>query len=79
MVIWTTTPWTMPGNRAIAYGPEIDYALVRVDSGGRGQPCARPASVLLVALALLPQVAEATGIATHHVLRVRQGRGAGRA
>ena len=36
VVIWTTTPWTMPGNRAVAAGPEIDYALVRVDGvGGR--------------------------------------------
>ncbi len=35
VVIWTTTPWTMPGNRAIAAGPEIDYALVRVDGVGR--------------------------------------------
>ena len=26
VVIWTTTPWTIPGNRAIAYGPDIDYA-----------------------------------------------------
>ncbi|TNE40275.1 MAG: isoleucine--tRNA ligase [Alphaproteobacteria bacterium] len=25
IVIWTTTPWTMPGNRAIAYGTDIDY------------------------------------------------------
>jgi isoleucyl-tRNA synthetase len=24
-VIWTTTPWTIPVNQAIAYGPEIDY------------------------------------------------------
>ena len=27
VVIWTTTPWTMPGNRAIAAGAEFDYAL----------------------------------------------------
>jgi isoleucyl-tRNA synthetase len=26
-VIWTTTPWTIPVNQAIAYGPEIDYVL----------------------------------------------------
>lgn len=26
-VIWTTTPWTIPGNRAIAYGAELDYGL----------------------------------------------------
>lgn len=28
-VIWTTTPWTLPANQAIAVHPEIDYALVR--------------------------------------------------
>ncbi|GAA5265866.1 isoleucyl-tRNA synthetase [Acidiphilium sp. MT5] len=28
--IWTTTPWTIPGNRAIAYGPEIIYQWVEV-------------------------------------------------
>jgi isoleucyl-tRNA synthetase len=27
-VIWTTTPWTIPVNQAIAYGPEIEYVLV---------------------------------------------------
>jgi len=30
IVIWTTTPWTMPGNRAVAYGDDIDYAVVEV-------------------------------------------------
>ena len=29
-VIWTTTPWTIPVNQAIAYGAEIDYILVEV-------------------------------------------------
>ena len=27
VVIWTTTPWTIPGNRAIAYSPNIAYGL----------------------------------------------------
>ncbi|WP_417841776.1 isoleucine--tRNA ligase [Terasakiella sp.] len=30
IVIWTTTPWTMPGNRAISYGNDIDYAVYEV-------------------------------------------------
>ncbi|MQT13045.1 isoleucine--tRNA ligase [Segnochrobactrum spirostomi] len=30
VVIWTTTPWTIPGNRAISYSPKIDYALYEV-------------------------------------------------
>jgi isoleucyl-tRNA synthetase len=29
-VIWTTTPWTIPVNQAIAYGPDINYYLVRL-------------------------------------------------
>ena len=29
-VIWTTTPWTIPVNQAIAYGPEVEYAIVRL-------------------------------------------------
>ncbi len=30
IVIWTTTPWTMPGNRAISYSHKITYGLYRV-------------------------------------------------
>ena len=30
-VIWTTTPWTLPGNMAIAFNPDFDYALVKAD------------------------------------------------
>ena len=29
-VIWTTTPWTIPVNQAIAYGPEVEYVAFRV-------------------------------------------------
>ena len=28
MVIWTTTPWTLPANRALSISPELDYSLV---------------------------------------------------
>jgi len=27
-VVWTTTPWTIPVNQAIAYGPDVDYVLM---------------------------------------------------
>lgn len=30
-VIWTTTPWTLPANRAIAMHADLDYALVQVE------------------------------------------------
>ncbi|TIX53532.1 MAG: isoleucine--tRNA ligase, partial [Mesorhizobium sp.] len=30
VVIWTTTPWTIPGNRAVNYSPRINYGLYEV-------------------------------------------------
>jgi isoleucyl-tRNA synthetase len=30
VLIWTTTPWTIPGNRAISYAPKIEYGLYQV-------------------------------------------------
>ncbi len=32
VVIWTTTPWTIPQNRAVCFSPEIPYGLYRVDT-----------------------------------------------
>ncbi|MDS4011455.1 MAG: isoleucine--tRNA ligase, partial [Defluviicoccus sp.] len=34
VVIWTTTPWTIPGNRAIAYGDDVPYAVFEVSDPG---------------------------------------------
>jgi isoleucyl-tRNA synthetase len=34
-VIWTTTPWTIPVNQALSYGPEIEYQLVTDPNGRR--------------------------------------------
>jgi isoleucyl-tRNA synthetase len=31
LVVWTTTPWTVPANLAVAVGPNIEYTLVKVD------------------------------------------------
>ncbi|MCL7463732.1 isoleucine--tRNA ligase [Phaeovulum sp. NW3] len=32
VVIWTTTPWTIPQNRAVAFNPAIEYGLYRIDA-----------------------------------------------
>jgi len=34
LLVWTTTPWTLPGNVAIAVNPEINYVLVKTENGG---------------------------------------------
>ena len=49
-VIWTTTPWTIPVNQALAYGPEVDYVLVSAE--GRN---------FLIAESLIAGFAERTG------------------
>jgi isoleucyl-tRNA synthetase len=72
VVIWTTTPWTIPGNRAVAAGPDIDYALVRVDGVAEGS-LARMHEKMLIALPLLPKVIEDTGITLHHVMHIYKG------
>src|SRR6266511_5763285 len=50
VLIWTTTPWTIPSNLAIAFHPEFDYAAYEVD--GRA---------VIVAEGLAPAVAKAVG------------------
>ncbi|ALP51794.1 isoleucine--tRNA ligase [Candidatus Tenderia electrophaga] len=32
VVIWTTTPWTLPANQAVALNPELDYAVIQCDA-----------------------------------------------
>ena len=35
---WTTTPWTLPSNTALAVGPKIDYVLVKTFNAYSGDP-----------------------------------------
>ena len=50
-VIWTTTPWTIPVNQALAYGPEVSYWLVTVNGSKK----------CLVAEALVDDLAKRLG------------------
>ncbi|ANK12266.1 isoleucine--tRNA ligase [Erythrobacter neustonensis] len=50
-VIWTTTPWTIPVNQALAYGPDIEYALVDVYTPN--DPIALNGAKLVVAASLV--------------------------
>ncbi|WP_198372297.1 isoleucine--tRNA ligase [Roseomonas rosulenta] len=72
VVIWTTTPWTIPGNRAVAYGPEIDYALLHVEGVAEGS-LLKVGDRLLVALPLLPGFEKEAGVGAHSIKRVLKG------
>jgi isoleucyl-tRNA synthetase len=63
VVIWTTTPWTIPANLAVALHPTAPYAVVRVPAEGT-----RPEQAALVAEALLPEVANVAGLESPEVL-----------
>ena len=66
MVIWTTTPWTIPANRAISYNPTIDYALYEVEALETGldfEPWASPGDRLILAEARAADVFAAAKVA----------------
>ncbi len=62
IVIWTTTPWTIPGNRALAAGAEIEYDLLTVKSV-HAESKAKPGQRYIVAKALTTEFVEAAKIA----------------
>lgn len=70
MVIWTTTPWTLPGNRAIAYSPDCDYAIIEVleatDLVNKGQQ-------LVLAKDLVTDFCTKTGISQYSVIETIPG------
>src|SRR5438067_7512727 len=65
-VIWTTTPWTLPGNRAIAFSADLEYAVARVEAVGE-KSRARPGERLILAVPLIEEVAAKAGIEAHTV------------
>jgi isoleucyl-tRNA synthetase len=66
VVIWTTTPWTLPANRAVALNPELDYVVVQCDAG-HGQ------ERLLLADALLKDAMLRFGVEKYQVIAYCKG------
>ena len=62
VVIWTTTPWTLPANLAVAYNSTFSYSLVQVD----GQE-------YIVSALLLPTVAQKCGWRDYQIVRSLDG------
>ena len=67
LVIWTTTPWTLPANVAIAVHPASEYVLGEFSRGDVAAGC------LVIARALLGQFQEATGLLLNKELGVYRG------
>ncbi|MGF1560739.1 MAG: isoleucine--tRNA ligase [Geminicoccaceae bacterium] len=71
-VIWTTTPWTMPANRAMAFGGALNYQVIEVGGTAEGA-FARPGEKLLLATELVETVCQDAGITSHNVLASLKG------
>jgi isoleucyl-tRNA synthetase len=67
LIIWTTTPWTLPGNRAIAYSSKINYGVYRVVEAPEGN-WAAVGSFYLVADKLAESFFTAAKVARHERL-----------
>ena len=65
VVIWTTTPWTLPANQAVSLNPELGYALVEVDLPER-----KLTSYLILAEALVESTLGRYGVADSNGYRV---------
>jgi isoleucyl-tRNA synthetase len=70
VLIWTTTPWTLPANRAVAYG-DIDYVLCRVKAAGNAQHLS--GKTFVVAKSCLERVQAAAGLEDIDVITTLSG------
>ncbi|WP_309604053.1 isoleucine--tRNA ligase [Phenylobacterium sp.] len=67
VVIWTTTPWTIPANRAVSYNPDIAYSVYQVEAMQADlafEPWAKAGDRLIVADKLAAEVMAAAMVAT---------------
>ena len=75
VVIWTTTPWTLPGNTGITIGPEFEYSLIKVTypdglkaiDGGNSEK-------LIIATELVDKVMELVGIEEYRTVKTFKGK-----
>ncbi|MDF2097355.1 isoleucine--tRNA ligase [Aquibaculum arenosum] len=72
VVIWTTTPWTIPGNRAVAFSEEDDYVVVEV-TGTQEGAWAQVGERLILASALLEATAAQSRITDWEVKATLKG------
>jgi isoleucyl-tRNA synthetase len=68
VVIWTTTPWTLPGNRAISFAPKIGYGLYKV-TDAPADNWAKNGDLLILADALAEGVFKQARVAAYEKVR----------
>lgn len=72
VLIWTTTPWTLPANRAVAYGNDIDYVAIQ-PTQLHEKAAAKATEIYWVAEKLLPECVKMLGILEHKIDATHKG------
>lgn len=72
LAIWTTTPWTLPANQAVAYGESISYILLEITEVS-ADSLLKKGTKLIIAEDLLATVLEKIGVSSYTLLDKQQG------
>ncbi len=75
VVIWTTTPWTIPGNQGVCVHPDLEYALVQVnqDAGSDESGRSTKGERMVVASALVTDIMARYGIEDFETIGICSG------
>ena len=69
IIIWTTTPWTIPANRALAYNEALDYVLVQLNDDGDFKN-----KNIVIAEALLDSVIKECSLKNYKIIKKFKGK-----
>jgi len=70
VIIWTTTPWTIPANKALAYNKNLDYSIVEINQA----PDNFDNKKIIIATKLLDQVLKECEIGTYKLIEKIKGK-----
>jgi isoleucyl-tRNA synthetase len=68
VIIWTTTPWTIPANKALAFNSNIEYSVVEIDTLDHFKD-----KKIIVASNLIDPIIKSCGIKNHKILKTFKG------
>ncbi len=68
IIIWTTTPWTIPANKALAFNKSIEYSLVEINELNHFKD-----KKIIIATKLVDSVVKTCGIENHKILKTFKG------
>ena len=69
IIIWTTTPWTIPANKALAYNENLNYALIKICDEGDFKD-----KKIMIAESLIESVVKDCNINNHELVKRFKGK-----